>query len=281
MVSGRRHGLRCVNRKMKHKHLLILLFFFLIFSGLFEEISRADPSWIKTGSFAEYQFESTGVHFTNSTATVFNYTALATFRWYCEEVYGAKATLNVSLVFVGENGFALSELIYVNITNREVFTTNYKFVGVTFLWGPTDVKESSKVVLWESPSETVIGSVDEVAVVETAQGKQKVYFIHASGMILGKSVEIIRIYDLDTGIFIDGRFTDDVIFSVLGLDYLGLNGNPLKLIGTNINFGPNFQPNQSAIPLFIVFGIIAFFVVLIVIIYKLRIKNQKHYLKKI
>jgi hypothetical protein len=125
---------------------------------------------------------------------------------------------------------------------------NGTFLGVTFLWSLPKLNTNEIVILWNKPPETVWGNVTINCMVYTPQGPQDAYALHAEGEVSGKSVRIERLYDYDTGLFVDGHIIDDIVFSAMGFNYLGLSGR-LSFSATNIDLGSS--PQQIALSSFV------------------------------
>lgn len=224
---------------MKRCFLFIFLFLFLLTPTSYAQ-NNPPPSWIKAGAYAQYQFTSTGVAFHNHTLIEFKNNATGTFRWECTNLKNQIATLNISLSFNTTKSFALFETVNVNISSREVFSTNGTFIGVTFLWGPTNITDGQNIILWNNPPDKIEGTTSILGNGATPQGLQKAYILQANGTISGKQTQIISFYDIDTGFFIDGYLTNDILLTVTGIHYFGINGM-IKFNETNVNLGPSEQ----------------------------------------
>jgi len=253
---------------MKSYYSLFFLFILLLVPLASAQINQA-PSWMSQDVYAEYKFNSTGVAFKNLTAITFQNGALATFRWQCIETSGNMATLNISVNFDGNSSFTVS-----NIVTHEVFLTNDTFVGLTFLWGPTNVQVNDTVILWNNPPEVFEGDISFSGTATTPQGTEKIYNMFANGTIAGKYAHIDRLYDLDTGVFVDGYLADDIVFSILGFNYLGGQGQ-LTFSNTNINLGPSEQTPTSYNVLIILLVSIISLSLLFAVIYANRRSSRK------
>jgi len=228
---------------------------------------------MEVGKYAEYEFESESIVFLNRTYLAND--ASLTYRWTCLELNGTFAKLNISISFVGEKQIFLSTLLYVNLVNREVIMDNGTLMGRTRLWAFAYPEKGVKI-FWENPPYNLTEEVIDVGSgwSQTPQGAQKIFILDASGAVQGRAIAFSGLYDLDTGIMIDGSFDDEPTLRALGIIDVGRVG-VIQFKDTNINLGPKeLWPEILNLLLFV--SPMVVFMVILVLVYRRRTRKRNN-----
>jgi hypothetical protein len=229
-----------VSVKIVTKLFFLILLVFILFSSSVsaQQLQAFSPTWLKQGTFAEYSFMSIGVQFTNNSIMRVEDGTVAFFRWECIELDGTIATINVSLEYVQEiSNISFSTEVKVDSISRDVFLLNGTLIGTTRLWAPSTPTDGQELVIWNSVSDQIMGTITYGSLSDTPQGYQKGYFLEGSGTINGYSIVFSSLHDVDTGLMIDCFLSYDAMLIALNIKDPQRDG-VLTFVDTNIDLGP-------------------------------------------
>jgi hypothetical protein len=241
------------------------------------------PSWLKVGTYVEYEGDAFVIDFLNGTMTFLGDDATGVFRWECIDLNENIAKLNVSLKAGDENSsIYFSTEVNVDTISRDVFFLNGTLIGTTHLWIHANPEEGKEIVLWNLPPDRITAKADRTAFYRTPQGVQKVIFLEGNGSISkednsidffgngGGQMIIHAMFDLDTGVMLHTILMNEATTFALGLDQLFA----IELTKTNINLGPRelMFDLRALIPYL---AVAAALVTIFVTIYLRRRKNKK------
>ena len=185
----------------------------------------------------------------------------ASLTWRCISVNATMAKLQVTFDYIGKtlvhhegaeetttplNGesFQRTGEAYVDLYTRAVYNADGVLLGTTHLWLPANPSDGQEIVVWDAPPKTITLPASMNPGYETIQGPQDTFMLAGGGFKLNdtepnsyKSVSLI--YDLDTGLAVDGYFQWDPIMAAIGIGESGLigDGHPNTVFDTNINLG--------------------------------------------
>ena len=231
------------------------------------------PSWLKEGAYVTYickiengasifdvdnpRYE--GLNYMNSSLPFDGLRYLnASLTWRCISVNTTTAKLQVTFDYIGKtlehqetttplNGESLqrSGEAYVDLYTRAVYNADGVLLGTTHLWLPANPSDRQEIVVWDAEPKTITLPVSIASGTETIQGPQDTFTFDSTSFQLddtdpnsAKSIGLI--YDLDTGLAVDGYFQWDPIMATIGIGSSGLIGDGLPntaLFDTNINLG--------------------------------------------
>ncbi|MCW4047785.1 MAG: hypothetical protein NWE99_09565 [Candidatus Bathyarchaeota archaeon] len=180
-----------------------------------QSTSMLAPSWMKEGTYVNYDLTPTGAEYKNGVLqtsksiylTFLNSTdgsgieyhnvTSVFLRWECIKLSGDMATLNITYTIISDlpsDNFYTSALVDVNIASRSVYLQNGTLIGTTHLWLPSSPAERQEVVLWDMPPDKVTANVitkmpngDSMWTLETSQGAQTIFQLaNVSGTLDGE-----------------------------------------------------------------------------------------------
>jgi hypothetical protein len=264
------------------------------------------PSWLKEGVYITYICKDENVAYVFDVADPrfegLNYLYAPSFdmitysnaslTWRCVSVNATMAKLQVTFNYVGKtldhntgaewiktplNGesFQRTGDVYVDLYTRAVYNSNGVLLGTTHLWLPANPSEGQEITVWDAPPKIITIPVTMNPSYETIQGTQDAFMFSDGNFKLNDTqtsvaTMILLVYDLDTGLAVDGVFSWDPIMAAIGIGESGLigDGQPnTALFETNIDFGPertsiNWMQilQYSILPIAIVLLIAAFIV---------------------
>ena len=178
------------------------------------------PSWMKEGTYANYDLTPQGMSYTNGvldtsksvyvtflnstdgTAIKHNNVTSVALRWECIQLSGDMATLNVTYTITSDlpsDNFYTSAIVDVNTASRSVYLQNGTLIGTTNLWLPSSPADGQEVVLWNMPPDKVTANVttklpngDNIWTSETPQGTQTAFQLaNVAGTIDGKDFSFV------------------------------------------------------------------------------------------
>jgi len=231
----------------------------------FQASSILAPSWMKEGTYVNYDFTpmgrsySNGVLETSQELTVFflngsriecrNVTSVI-FRWECTDLKENMATLDVSYSVTSDlasDNFYTSTLVDVGIANRRVSFQDGTLIGTTNFWLPSSPAEGQEVTLWDVPPDKATATVktkelngEDIFTGQTLEEPQRSFmFQNITGTMNGEEVNIGTfwgggMYEYDTGLYVGGPIRRDSLFTALGIDNLDIP----NYMTTNIDMGP-------------------------------------------
>jgi hypothetical protein len=222
------------------------------------------PSWMKEGTYVNYDLTSTGTSYTNGvldtsksvtlfllngTGIKYNNVTSVIFRWECIHLRGDMATLNVSYSITSDlvsDNFYTSTLVDVNIASRSVYSQNGTLIGTTNLWLPSSPAEGQEIVLWDMPPDKVMANVtttgfngQNMYTGQTPQGVQRFFQLeNIAGTINGKGLSEVGfigngMYEYDTGLMLSGSLSLEPMHTALAIN---LYDSPNSMT-TNVGMG--------------------------------------------
>ncbi len=235
------------------------------------------PSWLKEGAYVTYtcKIENSasifdvdnpryeGLNYMNASLPFdgLRYSS-ATLTWRCITINTTTAKLQVTFDYFGKtlehntgaeptttslDGESLQRTgeVYVDLYTRAVYNADGVLLGTTHLWLPANPSDGQEIVVWDVEPKTITLPVSISSGTETIQGPQDTFTFDSTSFQLAdtnsnsaKSIGLI--YDLDTGLAVDGYFQWDPIMASVGIADSGLIGDGLPntvVSDTNINLG--------------------------------------------
>lgn len=243
-----------------------LVLFYVLFLCV-QPVSGTLPPWLKPGKWVEYKSRLYSLSFLNGTKVSSDSGFKTVLRIECLTVKVDTAEMNVTLEAMTQNIY-LSAKVYVD-ADRNVTLPGGKYVGKTFLWLPRNPKQGENLTLTDS--ETANAHVGGYTA--TCQGYQKCFLVDTL-----KTYWIDGLYDLDTGILVDGTFLKGSYTAeatMLALNISRVLSDSLELADTNIDLGPREWLYEiiDLIPLFL--PLMAFMLILIYMLHRRRRRRKK------
>lgn len=232
---------------------LALILIVTVLTCQFVAADEFAPTWLKKGTYAEYDSPSGYINFLNASSLV-GFTQVeyhsGVFRWTCEGLNSTVAKLNVTLSYTlakQEYGkpaqlgapVQLTAEVNVNIYTREVYDLNGTWLGTTHFWLPPNLGLNDVVTLWDLPPDRVTGQIQGYVNAKTPQGTQKAYmFSPVQGTINGTTVFYLLIYDANTGLALESSLSGEAVLKEFGIQE-GTSFDSAFLTKTNVDLGPS------------------------------------------
>lgn len=211
------------------------------------------PLWFRKGVYVEFRGRYSEVYAINGSVLFCVPSAsegeegMTLFRWECLKLNNSVAEIKITVKVIGRGRvFELSTRVFIDVENRDVYSTDGKFCGKTMLWLPTSLEKGDHVI-FGYPGCCVEGIVTEKGehYIETLYGYQKVFSVDFdSGLVnvtYRNKTYVHRLwnwldYDLDTGVLLcmAGLRAEGTLY-VFGIFSLP---PVLTIYETNIDIGP-------------------------------------------
>ncbi|MGD6805459.1 MAG: hypothetical protein ACQCN4_00660 [Candidatus Bathyarchaeia archaeon] len=185
-----------------------------------QSTSLLAPSWMKEGTYVNYDLTPTGdeysngvlqtskslyLTFSNSTNGIgieYNNVTSVVLHWECIKLSGDMATLNVTYTITSDlpsDNFCTSAIVDVNTATRSVYLQNGTLIGTTNLWLPSSPTDGQEVMLWDMPPDNVTADIttkmpngDNIWTSQTPQGAQTAFQLaNIRGTIDGKAFSFV------------------------------------------------------------------------------------------
>jgi len=231
----------------------------------FQASSILAPSWMKEGTYVNYDFTQTGksysngvldtskshtVYFLNGTRIQSRNVTSVIFRWECTNLKENMATLDVSYSVTSDlasDNFYTSTLVDVDIANRRVSFQDGTLIGTTNFWLPSSPADGQEIMLWDVPPDKVTATVrakqpngEDLFTGQTLEEPQRIFMLqNITGTMNGEEVNEATfwgggMYEYDTGLYVGGPIRRDSLFTALGID----NSDSPNSMTTNVEMGP-------------------------------------------
>jgi hypothetical protein len=214
-MSRRKHGASLRSVAVPAAVVALLILSVPIATCTAQSSSFLAPSWIKEGTYVNYDLTPHGMSYTNGVLDTsisvyvtflnstggsgieYNNVTSVAFSWECIKLTGDMATLNVTYAITSDlpsDNFYTSALVDVNTASRSVYLQNGTLLGTTNLWLPSSPAEGQEVMLWDVPPDKVTADVitklpngDNVWTPDTPQGAQTAFQLaNVAGTIDGE-----------------------------------------------------------------------------------------------
>jgi hypothetical protein len=266
-----------------------------------QSTSLLAPSWMKEGTYVNYDLTPTGdeykngvlqtsksvyLTFLNSTdgsGIEYHNVTSVVLRWECIKLSGDMATLNITYTLISDlpsDNFYTSILLDIDVVSRSVYLQNSTLLGTTHLWLPSNPAEGQEIVFYDSPPDKVTANVTSIGfngekmyTSQTPQGFQNVFRLeNIVGVLNGKpaddgSVGGSGMYDFDTGLMVVGSLMFEPMPTALGLTI----NDAVNRIETNVDLGPQ----RVVIDWGYVLGLAAFAVSMVLVAVLLVMKRRR------
>lgn len=228
-----------------------------------QPISSTLPLWLKPGAWVEYEFRLYSLRFLNGTALSSDSGFGTTFQIKCLSVKGNIAEMDITLKDINQSVY-LSTKVCVNSETRDVTLLDGKSVGKTLLWLPANPKQGESLALTDDKT----ADVETGGFMATCQGFQKFF------RVWNDSYSVDMAYDLDTGVLIQGLFTEET--TMLALNISRVIADSVKLASTNIDLGPGEWLPEIIYALPLLLPLTAFTFILIFVLRRQRRRRKTH-----
>lgn len=203
------------------------------------------PIWLNEGAYAKYALSPSRIGFLNNTFPFAKNESEVIYTWRCGDLNDIMAKLEISLECETKNTTVnLSTIVYANILTNNIYFLNGTLIGRTWVWLLPYPIANEKIVLLNTPPNTLTGYVEGAAANSPRyqdtpnQGVQKIFSLKGNGTLDSHNIIYFDVsYDFNTGILLAGYPTTyEPTFLALGVKSTILT--QVNLVDTNIDLGP-------------------------------------------